>query len=158
MRSNSSDIDIEGDGRIEGCNFINCFADDGDGGAIYLDDGGTVLDCNFTNCNAFLVKDYYAYGGAVYISGSGTIGDCNFLNCSVDYGARSCGVVVIEATSNIYNCTFNNCDGVALYLESDGTVINSNFVNCTQRSICDIYGVGCFNICKCTFTDDVGKI
>ena len=108
-------------GTVTNCNFTGNTAY-GDGGAIWMY-SGSVENCNFTNNTA-------TYGGAVYFSSSGTVTNCNFTaNTANEYG----GAVYFDSDGNVTNCNFTantaNEDGGAVYLLITGTVTNCNFTD-----------------------------
>ena len=102
----------------------------GDGGAIYFSQYGTVTNCNFVN-------NYARYdGGAIYFKGSGSVENCNFTDNKVT-GDESCGGAVYfykNTEGNVTNCNFikNTAEnGGAIYFDegSTGRTINCNFTN-----------------------------
>ena len=86
-----------GSGSITNCNFIHNTAYEG--GAIYIDDPGNVINCDFTNNLA------YYRGGAVYMSKDGEIINSNFVNNRVlnDEGGA---IFIFHSFSSVVNCSF----------------------------------------------------
>ena len=114
-------------GSLTNCNFTNNQAT-GDGGAIYFDDGstGSLTNCNFTNNKAF------CNGGAI-LTYSGTVENCNFVNNTASNEGG--GAIFFAGSSNfgiVENCDFTNNSaywGGAVYFEGYGNVTNCNFNN-----------------------------
>ena len=95
---------------------------DGNGGAIYFTQPGSVMDCNFT--------DNYAshYGGAVYFASEGNLSNCNFIR-NTAY-ANNGGAVYFASKCNVMNCNFENntaYEAGAIYLNAGGSKINATF-------------------------------
>ena len=121
---------------IKNLNIIN--ADyNGNGGAIYFNQSGSVINCNFTGNNAG------RSGGAVLFTQQGTVSNCNFINNTaiVDGGA-----VFFNETGIVSYCNFNNnfasLNGGAIYFNISGSthiVTNCNF---TDNKASDIYSYG----------------
>ena len=118
---------INNDGSVVDCSFVNCSAS-GDGGAVYINNDGSVVDCSFVNCSA-------GYnGGAVYMHGSGSVVDCCFVNCSASGSGGA--VYMYRSRSSMINCSFVDCSasagGAAVYIGSgSGSVVDCCFVNCS---------------------------
>ena len=99
----------------------------GNGGAIYFSQTGTVSNCNFAGSTAF------NYGGAVYFNGSGEVANCNFVNNTAFYRG---GAVYFNSFGEVVNCNFTknqviddeNSHGGAVFMTS-GSVENCNFTN-----------------------------
>ena len=109
----------------------------GNGGAIYFNQSGSVINCNFTGNNAG------RSGGAVLFTQQGTVSNCNFINNTaiVDGGA-----VFFNETGIVSYCNFNNnfasLNGGAIYFNISGSthiVTNCNF---TDNKASDIYSYG----------------
>jgi len=95
------------------CNFVDCSASKGGGGAIcWYGSDGTLGECNFRRCSA-------KNGGAVYMCDLGDVLVLSsFVDCSASY------------------------DGGAIYWdESDGFLANSTFVNCSSSECDAVYGI-----------------
>ena len=100
----------------------------GDGGAIYFSNSGTVENCNFTDNNA-------TYGGAVYFSNTGTVSNCNFANNNATGTDSWGGAIMFVSDGTVTNCNFTGNtatrDGGAIRFTIRGTVIKCNFTNNT---------------------------
>ena len=80
---------------ISNLTFVNCSANDHEGGAIYFFAGGSVSGCSFVNCSA-------KYGGAIYC-GDSVVSGCSFVGCnaSIDGGA-----IYFKDIGSVLNCNF----------------------------------------------------
>ena len=97
---------------------------EGNGGAVYFNDAGSVSNCEFTGNTAY-------HGGAVYFLSQGTVTNCNFA----DNHATSEGGAVWIYSGNVSNCNFTNntatYEGGAVYFSNNGEVTNCNFIGNT---------------------------
>ena len=99
---------------------------EGNGGAIYFAQAGTVTDCNFTDNKA---TGNYSYGGAVYFLNEGTVANCNFESNTATYEG---GAVFIWEEGTVTNCNFTDNSAVyggAIKFYTSGRVTNCNFAN-----------------------------
>ena len=106
-------------GTVSNCNFTNNQATSG--GAVYFNTNGEVTNCNFTNNSAT------SYGGAIWMD-SGSVENCNFTNNSANDG----GGAIIMGSGTVTNCNFTDnkaTSGGAVHFSSTGTVTNCNFTN-----------------------------
>ena len=161
IRGNGSTIDAKGQARIfnvqaedtiiENLTLKNAHASDG--GAIYFNGNGNVINCNFkdniatssggavvfmgkgilTNCNFNNNVGKSGSGGAIYFI-NGTVSDCNFTNNKACYG----GAVYFYINGSVTDCCFtknqavgNSGYGGAVHFEkrSSGIAVNCNFTN-----------------------------
>ena len=95
----------------------------GNGGAVYFEAAGEIINCNFTANTA-------DYGGSAYFNNAGTVTDCNFGNNTAEYG----GAVYICHKAIITNCNFTGnraANGSAIYFfdSANSTVSDSYFLN-----------------------------
>ena len=108
-------------GTVENCNFTNNTATR-DGGAIHFNYKSNVTNCNFTNNTAT------GDGGAIHFSQTGTVENCNFTN---NKATKDGGAIHFSQTGTVENCNFTNNkatkDGGAIYFSKSGTVENCNF-------------------------------
>ena len=98
----------------------------GDGGAIFFSQSGTVTDCNFTNNK---ITGVYTFGGAVYFRNEGTVTNCNFDSNTATYEG---GALFIWEEGIVTNCNFTDNSAVwggAIYFYTLGTVTDCNFNN-----------------------------
>ena len=126
--------------------FINGWATDEDGGAIYGNEGVTAVNCTFTNNNV------YEDGGAMY---GGSAVNCTFTNnWAAGYGGAMFGGSAVNCTFNFnsapshdgggvmyygsaVNCTFTNNTGSAMY---NGSAVNCTFISKTGSNLGDMLG------------------
>ena len=126
---------------------------DGNGGAVYFSDSGTVENCNFTDNTA---KD----GGAVRIY-SGAVANCNF-NDNKATGSDSCGGAVFMYSGTVSNCSFANNRaagsqgrGGAAYFSQQGTASNCSFTaNTAYSNGGALYFWRHGNVTNCRFGDN----
>ena len=141
--------------------FINGWATDEDGGAIYGNEGVTAVNCTFTNNNV------YEDGGAMY---GGSAVNCTFTNnLALGYGGAMFGGSAVNCTFNFnsapspdgggvmyygsaVNCTFNNNTGSAMY---NGSAVNCTFNNNTGFNSGAMFGGSAVN---CTFTNNTADV
>jgi len=107
INGNGNTIDAKGQARIFNVQSANTVIKNltiknahhnGDGGAIYFDSSGTVLNCNFTDNTA-------GRGGAVNIVYYGTVSNCKFTNNkAIDY--NSWGGAIYMGAGSVENCYF----------------------------------------------------
>ena len=147
---------INNDGSVVNCSFVNCSAS-GDGGAVYINNDGSVVDCSFVNCSA-------GYnGGAVYMHGSGSVVDCCFVNCSA---SGSGGAVYMYSSGSVVDCCFVDCSasaggGGAVYIGVSGynsSMVNCSFVNCSagyNGGAVYMYRSG--SVVNCSFVNNSGN-
>ena len=115
-------------GRVSGCSFVNCSADD-TGGAIQWSNSanGRVSGCSFVNCSA-------VYGGAIYWdnSANGIISDCAFIKCTASYGkAIRIWISSVSLDRNWFGNTAENYESSPnAYIEGAG-LDNWLFLNAT---------------------------
>ncbi|WP_405309133.1 right-handed parallel beta-helix repeat-containing protein [Methanobrevibacter sp.] len=151
---NGGAIYFSNSGTVTNCNFTNNTAQNG--GAIYFYGTGAVTNCNFTNNTA-------QNGGAAFWHGKGTMTNCTFINNSGHEG----GAVYIWSNVNLVNCNFTNNKATGYYGEGGaismglGTVSNCNFVNNTATGT-DSWG-GAVSIVEgtvtnCNFTNNTAKV
>ncbi|WP_407392580.1 Ig-like domain repeat protein [Methanobrevibacter sp.] len=116
---------------VTGCSFVNCRAATSAGAIRLYSNNGNITSCDFVNCSS---KEF---GGAIYLSGNDTsVSSSNFINCSSNDG----GAIYWEGNNGyVFGCSFVNCscenDGGAInwYWESkNGRIFGSSFVNCTS--------------------------
>ena len=126
---NGGAVYFEKSGNVINCNFINNQATYG--GAFYFNSGGEVTNCNFNNNSA-------AYdGGAGYFFDTGTVTNCTFINNSA---SEDKGGAIWMYFGRVENCSFINnsaaYDGGAVFFNADGEVTNCNFTgnNATMGS------------------------
>lgn len=83
---------------VKDCIFINNSCGTYDGGAIYLNQGGDVLNCTFSGNSAYS-------GGALNCSGASRVQHCTFKgNSATTYG----GAAYFNNGGIIQNCSFDN--------------------------------------------------
>ena len=130
----------------------------GNGGAIYFSNFGTVTNCNFTNNTA-------QNGGAIYFNNNGSLANCKFTNNKVTFGHG--GAIYFDGNGDVTNCNFTNNKATDSYGEGGaismglGTVSNCNFVNNTATGT-DSWG-GAVSIVEgtvtnCNFTNNTAKV
>lgn len=107
---------------IEGFTFSNAMARAdvfGGGGAVVLNEGGTVRNCRFINCSAA------QYGGGVVCYYGGSVQNCWFTGNTAMFG----GGVLCYYGGSVVNSTFVGnrafVQGGGVYCEGGGTVRNS---------------------------------
>ena len=107
---------------IKNINFINGYAADYNGGAIYFIHNATVENCSFINNTADVE------GGAIYFTEFGSIIDSTFED---NHALRWAGAVYFNHAGIVDNSQFiNNTADIyagALHFIRNGTVIDSNF-------------------------------
>ena len=97
--------------------FTNAKFTNGNGGGVYFNSGGSVLNCSFVGCSAS------SSGGAVYFNSGGSVVDCSFVGCSA---SSSGGAVFFSNGGSVLNCSFVGCsaaksNGGAVYFNSGGS-------------------------------------
>ncbi|WP_407432548.1 right-handed parallel beta-helix repeat-containing protein, partial [Methanobrevibacter sp.] len=112
----------------------------GDGGAIYFSQSGTVENCNFTANQA---TGDYSWGGAVFFLRDGSVTNCNFTNNKAT-GSNSLGGAVYMYSGSVTNCNFTGNTatlGGAVFFVNNGNVTNCNFTgnNATTGSAIYFY-------------------
>ena len=98
----------------------------GDGGAIYFGQSGTVTDCNFI---ANKLTGDYTYGGAVYFFNEGIVENCNFESNAATYEG---GALFIWEEGIVKNCNFTDNSAVwggAIKFYTVGVVTDCTFKN-----------------------------
>ena len=93
----------------------------GNGGAIYFSNFGTVENCNFTNNKA---TGSSSWGGAILFASTGNVTNCNFTGNTATYTG---GAVYFDSTGTVTNCNFTNNSaryGGAIEFDGTGTVEN----------------------------------
>ena len=140
---------------IKNCNY------NGEGGAIYFNNEGSVEEgsveyCNFTNNTAT------RRGGAVCIYGNAHVTNCNFNNnTATNYAEKSGGAIYFDVNAHVTNCNFNNNkatdNGGAVFLRAgNANVTNCNFTNNTANrqggAVYITYGNA--NITNCNFNNN----
>ena len=121
----------------------------GDGGAVYFNQSGSVINCNFISNKG---TDAYSRGGAIYFSGSGSVINCNFVNntatfdggaihmisgsvtnCNFVNNAAECGGAISMSSGSVANCNFedNTAEGGGAISMNSGSVANCNFAHNT---------------------------
>lgn len=109
--------------EISSCDFINCHANNGRGGAIYNARPCTcnINSCNFINCSAMDTKDNPRGGGAIYGDSNCNINSCNFTGCSANYGGGAISTNY-DTTCNINSCNFSDCSA-----EKGGAIFSGDY-------------------------------
>ena len=120
----------------------------GNGGAIYFSNSGTVSNCNFTGNTAY-------YGGAVLFNSNGNVTNCNFTgNTATGDG----GAIEFDGTGTVTNCNFTNnhatVDGGAVYFNNYGNVTNCNFTDNHAVDGGAIMFVSTGEVSNCNFTNN----
>lgn len=108
---------------LQNINFINGNGET-NGGAIYFNEIGTVINSTFTDNIAMGTSE--TSGGAIYFNGTGTMINCEFYENYADYG----GAIFAGKNTKIEDCEFyaNNAKyGGAIYIVQNGTITNSSF-------------------------------
>ena len=114
--------------RVSNSRFIGITSYD-QGGAIYLEKPGELINCTFVNCNA-------KYGGAISIKSTSSIINCTFIDCSSSHGGA---IYTWEGTRGvtISGSTFKSCtsspgsSGIDMYNVNDISIFNSTFEDCS---------------------------
>ena len=116
--------------RITNSRFVNINSG-GDGGAIFLEKYGEIINCTFERCSANA-------GGAIKIEGpSAVIENCTFINNNAKLGGS------VRIYSRSPNVVIKNCDfvgssannGGAIHIQEESTnvkILNSTFKSCTS--------------------------
>lgn len=140
---------------IENCNFESNNVN-GNGGAIYLANNGTVSHSNFINNNG-------NGGGAIFCEFNGIMKDCNFINNGAANGG---GAIEFNSQTNgrytegiVERCNFtnNHINGIAGLTQggaihfggSFGSLKNSNFFNNSASGPDDVRGGAVQFDCEC---------
>jgi predicted outer membrane repeat protein/parallel beta-helix repeat protein len=143
---------------IEDCIFIDNYANETSGGAIYsriveltiinstftgnhaIRNGGTIYnvgnsDSSYLNISDSVFRNNQAFnGGAIYSENQLIILFSSFLNNRADSG--NAGAIYSEKTSLIKNSNFTNSNGIAIILDGIGTTISGNsIINSTEHGI-----------------------
>ncbi|MDO5849719.1 MAG: Ig-like domain repeat protein, partial [Methanobacteriaceae archaeon] len=148
---------------IKNINFIDCYHDDVDGGAVYwLGANGALSDCIFTNCFT-----YHNAGAVCWTGVNGTLSDCIFTNCSADSGGA---VYWYGVNGTLSDCIFTNCHavkaGAICWSHNFGVVKDCVFTNCfasgSDAGAIWLDGVTMTTVIGCNFTNcsankDVGN-
>lgn len=103
---------------LKNINFINGNSKN-NGGAIYFNGTGTVINCEF-------YKNYAPYGGTIYIYSEMNVTNCKFIENAAEYGGaiNNNGKTIINNSKFTYN---NATEGNAIKTETDMTISNSEF-------------------------------
>ena len=140
-------------GSLMNCTFINNTAAC-NGGAVYFNSSGSLMNCTFINNTAT------CNGGGVYLNGKGEMGNCNFINNkAVVYD--SLGGAVWIYSGAVENCNFTNnsasYQGGAIESSDRSSIKNCNFVG---NSACDYGGAARMNfgsIENCNFSNNSAR-
>ena len=132
----------------------------GDGAAIYFNQGGSVTNCNFINNRATVSYG----GGAIYFEGQGSVTNCNFINNRAT-GAYGGGAIYFKGQGDVTNCNFNNNQatgayGGAIYIRGTGNVINCNFTNNQLNGGVGggaVYFLNTGTVTNCNFNNNTAK-
>ena len=121
----------------------------GNGGAVYFEKSGNVINCNFTDNDAMR-------GGAVYFNSAGDVINCTFTGntANKDGGA----IFWWNGNGQVINSTFNNNTavdggGAICWWNGNGHVIESIFVNNTAFNGRSIYSWGSVTVYNPNSTD-----
>ena len=122
----------------------------GNGGAIYFNSGGNVINCNFTDNSA-------SYGGAIVFNEIGTVENCNFID---NKATNDGGAVYFYGGGTLTNCNFTDNEatsgnGGTIFFNGFGTVENCNIVNNTAKYSGAIFMIS-GSIINCNLTDNKG--
>ena len=144
-------IYFDGKGTVIDCTFINNNGDRGCGGAVYFKGDSVVENCNFVNNSAYA-------GGAVYFYENGNVTNCNFTDNNVTGDGSTGGAVYVYENGNVTNCNFvnNYADGfgAAVYFEGSGNVTNCNFVDNSAFETGAVFFDENGNVADCNFTNN----
>ena len=121
-------LSTETEYTFSNCTFTDCYAEDGDGGALYFNgtDSSTtfslsISECSFTNCYTSATQTGDTYGGAIYCTYAQTfqLTLTNFTDCHTPYGN-------LTHNSNHYGGAI-----YAYYITTDCVSSSCIFTNCT---------------------------
>ena len=141
------------DGLIDNCTFIKNYCTGGDGGALYCGDTSSAAN-HLTVSNCTFSENYASFGRGAGGAISNQMKECTFVNCTFTKNhARYGGAIVMKdsvaASSQIINCTFEDCyanlkniengyqtnGGGALFLRDYNiTIADSTFINCSAST------------------------
>ena len=133
----------------------------GNGGAIYFNQSGSVINCNFTGNNAG------RSGGAVLFNETGIVSYCNFNNNFASLNGGAIYFNISGSTHIVTNCNFTDNKASDIYsyggaiLMHSGTVKNCNFNNniVLDRESCGgaVFFWNWGNVSNCNFTGNTAN-
>ena len=119
-KSNGGAIYFDNNGHVINCNFTDNYAES-NGGAIYFKGNGTVENSIFT------INSAYYQGGAIYFNDNGTVENSIFTNNSATFGGA---IVIMKNNLNVSNTAFkgNIASGNSfnIFLGEDATITLNN--------------------------------